>query len=635
MSEQQEFLVSGAMTGRRGISRLKTAPYDQRTRESLLSFATIFPLICIVVALAVFADIAGRELILLGCINIIAAVGLGLFSGTSGILSLGHVAFFGVGAYVTTWLTLPPSLKSFLLAEMPDFIVQAEWPLPLALPVGIAVCLVIGALSGLVMMRLRETSAVIASFGLVIIAYLVFTGAKLLTNGKQSLYGIPTEQATWSVVIGSLLLALAAAFYLKSTAAARHLEATRDEEQASRSIGINPQINIFIFWTASAGLVGLAGGLYAHVVGVISPNGFYLEKTFALVVMIILGGYRSISGCVIGAIVITFAEEVFRKTEEYLGSFAGTETIFGFEFPLVFGLTAISFSILILIVLYLRPEGVLGYRELATLMLRREKGDALHQGKVVLPTYRVNDERILETSNLSKTFGGLSALSNVSLCVEAGEIVGLIGPNGAGKTTLINILTGNLFASSGTIALANKDATLWSAVRLARNGLGRTYQNIRLFTSLTVLENVICAVTVRSPRLGRKAAQECAFGWLTMLNLGDKATTLASNLAYGDQRRLEIARALALEPDFVLLDEPAAGMNSSETEELKALLERIVQEFGVGVLLVEHDLKMVMQLCDRIYVLNKGEMIADGLPKEISINADVIEAYVGEEGEEN
>ncbi len=610
------------------------APFDRRSRECLLSFGIVLPLILVVVAVASIAGLAGRELLMLGCVNIIAAVGLGLFSGTSGILSLGHVAFFGIGAYVATWFTLPPSMKSFLLPDMPLFIQQAEWSLPMAMLAGVTVTTLVGAISGIVIMRLRDTSAVIASFGLVIIAYLVFIGAKTLTNGKQSLYGIPTEQATWPVVLGALGVALGLAFTFKSTRFARHLEAVRDEEQAARSIGIEPQRNIFLFWVASAGIVGMAGAIYAHVVGVISPNGFYLEKTFALVVMIILGGYRSISGCAIGAIVITFAEEVFRKTEEYLGTFAGMDTGLGFQFPLVFGLTAISFSILILIILYLRPEGVLGYRELGAL-LPGGHGDTDRLGKgSSQPDYHVDTSSRLETAGLSKSYHGLNALDDVGMHVSAGEIVGLIGPNGAGKTTFINVLTGILYASSGTISVDGHDGTLWSADRLAREGLGRTFQNIRLFPSLTALENIIAAVTVKSPALSRSEAQAVAMAWLSLLNLQGQAATLSSNMAYGDQRRLEIARALALEPQFLLLDEPAAGMNSRETEEIKQLLADIVERFGIGVVLVEHDLKMVMQLCDRIYVLNKGELIAEGTPQDISSNAGVIEAYVGEEIEE-
>ncbi len=608
---------------------------DQRARECLLSFVVLYGLILVLVGIAALTGLAGRELLLLGCINIIAAVGLGLFSGTSGILSLGHVAFFGIGAYVAAWFTLPPAMKSFLLADMPLFIQEAEWSLPAVLPLAALGAMVFGALSGLVIMRLRDTSAVIASFGLIVIAYLVFTGAKFATNGKQSLYGLPTEQATWPVVLGALAVCLAVAFYLKSTRFARNLEATRDEEHASRSIGIEPQIHIFMFWVASAGIVGVAGALFGHVVGVISPNGFYLEKTFALVVMIILGGYRSISGCAIGAIVITIAEEIFRKTEEHLGTFAGTELIFGFEFPLVFGLTAISFSIMILVVLYLRPEGVLGYRELAALRWRLNARDMPDIGTADLPAYRVPENALLETTDLSKSYSGLDALSKVSLRVKAGEIVGLIGPNGAGKTTFINVLTGNLYATGGSIALNGEQATLWSAVHLARAGLARTYQNIRLFTSLSALENVAAAVTAKAPGLPRRQVQSRAHAWLSLLDLDDKANTLSSNLAYGDQRRLEIARALALEPQFLLLDEPAAGMNANETEALRGLLLDIVAKFGVGVLLVEHDMKMVMQLCDRIYVLNKGQHIADGLPRDIASNADVIEAYVGEDTEED
>ncbi len=602
---------------------------DGRTKECILSFGFLFPLILVIVSAASLSGLVGRELILLGCINVIAAVGLGLFSGTSGMLSLGHVAFFGVGAYVAAWFTLPPDMKSFLLPDMPVFIQEAEWTLPMALPVAVAASALAGAVSGPVIMRLRDTSAVIASFGILVIAYLTFTGAKTFTNGKQSLYGLPTEQAGLTLVLAAVALALAVAFYVKSSPLARRMEAVRDDEQAARSIGIEPQINIFILWTLSAGLVGLAGALFVHVIGVASPGVFYLEKTFALIVMIILGGYRSISGCVIGALVITLAEEIFRHTENVLNNFAGQELFFAIPFPQVYGLTAISFSILILTVLYVRPEGLLGYREVGRFFLRFFPGTAETQSHDL--AYEVSGDRALQTNDLSKSFRGLNALGNVDIHVEPGKIYALIGPNGAGKSTFINVLTGNLFASRGNITLNGEDATLWSAHGLAKAGLGRTFQNIRLFSSLSSLENVICSVHVRAPGLSRRDAQMKALEWLKMLDLENHADDLASAMAYGDQRRLEIARALALEPGFLLLDEPAAGMNSTETDRLKALLKELVSRFGIGVLLVEHDLNMVMQLSDYIYVLNKGQLIAEGEPHEIMNNKDVIEAYVGEE----
>ncbi len=609
---------------------------DPRTGECAVSFLVLLPAVMLIVAFATLTGLVGRELVLLSCVNIIAAVGLGLFSGTSGILSLGHIAFFGVGAYAASWFTLPPAMKSFLLADMPEFIKMADWPLLMALPMAIAVSLLIGAVTGLIIMRLRDTSAVIASFGFLVIFYLIFTGAKAITNGKQSLYGLPTDEASWPLVIGAMAVSLAVAFFMKSSRFARHLEAIRDDEKAARSIGIEPQFNIFLFWVVSAGMVGLAGALFVHVIGVVSPGIFYLEKTFALVVMIILGGYRSISGCVIGAMVITIAEEIFRKSEESLNVFTGKEIMFGFEFPQVFGLTAISFSILILIVLYLRPDGVMGYRELATLRKKFSwpKAAAKESSKDSLPHYKVSGDSVIETSMLSKSYHGLTALSNVGITIEAGKIIALIGPNGAGKTTLINILTGNLFASSGYIKVNGRQATLWSAHKLAAQGLGRTFQSIRLFNSLSALENVVCAVNVKSPGLSRRDADALGRAWLELLGLKDKAGVQSSNLAYGDQRRLEIARALALEPQFLLLDEPVAGMNSSETSVLKTLLKDLVARFGIGVLLIEHDLKMVMQLSDYIYVLNKGELIASGTPAEIMVNDNVIEAYVGEESVE-
>ncbi len=612
-------------------------PWDPRTRGCALSFVMLYPAVVLIIAVAALTGLAGRELLLLSCINIIAAVGLGLFSGTSGILSLGHVAFFGVGAYAASWFTLPVAMKSFLLADMPEFIKMVEWPLLAALPIAVLASLFIGVVTGLIIMRLRDTSAVIASFGFLVIAYLVFTGAKAITNGKQSLYGLPTQEASWPLVLGSLGVALAIAFFMKSTRHARQLEAIRDDEQAARSIGIEPQFYIFLFWVISAGLVGLAGALFVHVIGVVSPGIFYLDKTFALVVMIILGGYRSISGCVIGALVITVAEEIFRKTEEALSVFAGREILFGFEFPQVFGLTALSFSLLILIVLYLRPEGIMGYRELANVRRWFSPADrsTIDPPKDSLPHYQVSADSVIETSMLSKSYRGLTALSNVAISVEAGKIVALIGPNGAGKTTFINVLTGNLFASAGKITVNRHEATLWSAHKLAGQGLGRTFQSIRLFNSLSALENVVCSVNVKSPGLSRRDADALARAWLELLGLADKAVVLSGNLAYGDQRRLEIARAMALEPLFLLLDEPVAGMNSTETDELKTLLTELVERFGIGVLLVEHDLKMVMQLSDHIYVLNKGQVIASGTPAEIVVNDDVIEAYMGEDSVED
>ena len=493
----------------------------------------------------------------------------------------------------------------------------------------------VGIITGFVIRRLRETSAVIASFGFLIIGYLLFIGLKPLTNGKQSLYGLPLKELNWPLVAIALMLVVCFAFWVKSSKLGRMGEAFRENEDAARAIGIESDQAIFRLWVISAGIMGLGGALFAHAIGVVSPGAFYLDRTFALLVIVIVGGYRSLTGCAIGAIIITFIEEILKKGESGLNDFAGQSVLGLFTMPQVFGFTAICFSLIILMVFYLRPDGIVGYREIANFgWVKRLFGGWMHKAPnhISNPDFKVPTDAELKTEKLGKSYGAFRAMSDVSLEVKAGEIVGLIGPNGAGKSTFINTITGSLFATTGKIIFKNQDATLWSSVRLAKEGLGRTFQNIRVFSALTVLENVIAAVNVKRPDCSRQEAEYIARGWVQRLSLQDFAHEQAENLSYGDRRRLEIARALALEPNFLLLDEPAAGMNPTETEALTALLREIVDEIGCGVIIVEHDLPMVMTLSDRIYVLNKGDQIASGKPAEVAANPVVIEAYIGDEG---
>lgn len=254
---------------------------------------------------------------------------------------------------------------------------------------------------------------------------------------------------------------------------------------------------------------------------------------------------------------------------------------------------------------------------------------------------------VLKASDISIVFGGLCAVSNFSCELKEGELVGLIGPNGAGKTTVFNMLSGVYTPTSGQISFTDRNDKIHitnkqSPAKLNKMGIARTFQNIRLFGNLTVADNVRIAlhnqrivnlvdVLFRLPRLRRdeKLMTQKVEGMLSVVNLLDKKDDLAKNLSYGEQRRLEIARALASNPRLLLLDEPAAGMNPQETEELRQMIEKIRSEFNLTVLLIEHDMKFVMGICERIMVLDYGRIIAEGLPEEIRTNPQVIKAYLG------
>ena len=258
-----------------------------------------------------------------------------------------------------------------------------------------------------------------------------------------------------------------------------------------------------------------------------------------------------------------------------------------------------------------------------------------------------NKKPLLVAKNISISFGALKAVDSFNLEINSGELIGLIGPNGAGKTTVFNILTGVYNASSGEYTLDGENVIKTSTSALVKKGLARTFQNIRLFKYLSVLDNVVAAYNfrmkygilsgmLRFPNFWReeKEAKEKAMALLKIFDLDKYAGMHAGNLPYGEQRKLEIARAMATEPKILLLDEPAAGMNPKETEDLMNTIKLIRDKFGIAVLLIEHDMKLVLGICERLVVLNYGKILASGKPNDVINNPQVVEAYLGKEEDE-
>jgi branched-chain amino acid transport system permease protein len=560
--------------------------------------------------------------------NLIIVLGLQVFIGNSGVYSFGQLGFAASGAYVAALLTLPAAFSAFQTPELPKLIADAQLgPLP-AILIAAAAGGLLAVIVGWPLMRTSTLAIPISTFAFLIVAYNVLANWDPVTAGSSGLVGIPRTTDVGSAGLWAGV-AVVVALTFKRSASGYRLQATREDEVAARSIGISLMRERLIAFALSGVLCGIGGALAAHQSGVLSPDTFYFAATVTTITMLVVGGARSVLGAVVGTLAVATINELLRNLEEG-ASVLGVVSIG--ETP---GLAAIGLGLILLVTMVALPQGLSGGREAGEIepLRRRLRSRAPSASPAGAATEQAGPLPArgsaggLRAEGVSLAFSGLQVLREVELTLPPGETLGLIGPNGAGKTTLVNVISGFQAADSGAVFLAGVEVTGRSPARLARAGLGRTFQAALPFAGLTVVESV--AVGAMGVGVGRRRAVGIAADVLGRLGLGEQAQSPAGLQPPGNQRLLGIARALATGPRCLLLDEPAAGLNDEERRELATILRGVSQDFGCAILLIEHDMNLVMDLCSRVQVLDDGGTVAVGSPEEVQADPAVIEAYLG------
>ena len=548
----------------------------------------------------------------------IVALSLVLLTGKGGLSSFGQAAYVGIGAYISAWFTLRAGLS--------------PWQ---TLPLIVAV-VVVGAWFGAqITVRLSGHYLPLATIAFGVAMYFVFGGSNFI-GGMTGLSDLPrlkifgfelhTAGQSYVLVWAVLLAFMWGVANILNSRTGRAIRALRGGVLMAESMGVDTikaKVQIFVIACVMA---AITGWLYAHFQRFVSPAAFSLNQGIEYLFMAVIGGAASIWGAIVGAGLITSLKQVL---QDYLPALIGKTGNF----------ETVAFGIIIIVLFHVAPEGLVAAIQRRLGWTTRPQKLSASAAELTRRTGAANGELVFRATNASKAFGGVRANRDVSLDLHAGEILALIGPNGAGKSTFFNLATGVTAPDAGEFVFRGQPIKNLTPRGVAALGIGRTFQHVRLLPDMTVIENV----AIGAHRRGRKGL----FSALLRLDRGEEAQLLAEakrqlervglgehlwneagSLALGQQRILEIARALSLDPQVLLLDEPAAGLRFLEKQKLAELLRELRAQ-GIAILLVEHDMDFVMKLADRVVVMEFGAIIAEGTPREVQNNPRVLEAYLG------